>query len=201
LTEYSWKHYYSAEEDERSPFWGREYSEFEFTSSIYGYCIHPQWDDIGSPTLFIKILCVDYDEQFAIIELLGEWNDCINNDIMFLKRDIIDKLIENGISRFILIGENIFNFHYSDESYYEEWHGDISLSGLTKSTDSVFRRGGWIFLIGFRDHILVEFEKINIAQYFFGGKEFNKISWRTYTPLQLYQIVDKFVVRKLNQES
>ena len=123
---YNWKHHYSAEEDERSPFFGREYNEFEFTHSIYGYCIHPQWDDIASSTLFIKLLCVDYDEQFAIIEMLGEWNDCINNDIMFLKRDVIDKLIENGISKFILIGENILNFHYSDESYYEEWNEDIA---------------------------------------------------------------------------
>ncbi len=90
---YSWRNLYSAEEDERSPFFGREYSEFEFTNSIYGYCIHPQWDEIGSPTLFIKILFVDYDEKFAVIEMLGEWNDCLHNDIMFLKRDAIDKLM------------------------------------------------------------------------------------------------------------
>ena len=182
---YGWKHHYSAEEDERSAFYEREYNEFEFTNSIYGYCIHPQWDEIGSPTLFIKLLYVDYDEPFAIIEMLGEWNDCINNDIMFLKRDIIDKLIENGVSRFILIGENILNFHYSDESYYEEWHEDISPSG------------GWIALIGFRDHVLAEFEKINIAQYFFGGEELNSLNWRTYAPLQLCQLVNSFAPKQL----
>lgn len=184
---YNWRHHYIAEEDELSPFFGREYSEFEFTNSIYGYCIHPQWDDIDSPTLFIKLLCVDYDEQFAIIEMLGEWNDCINNDIMFLKRDVIDKLIENGISKFILIGENILNFHYSDESYYEEWKEDI------------FSSAGWIALLGFRDHVLSEFEKINLLQYFIYGEEINELSWRTYTPLQLYQVVDKFVEKQLGE--
>jgi hypothetical protein len=184
---YNWRHHYIAEEDERSPFFGREYNEFEFTNSIYGYCIHPQWDDIDSPTLFVKLLCVDYDEQFAIIEMLGEWNDCINNDIMFLKRDVIDKLIENGVSKFILIGENILNFHYSDESYYEEWKEDIAASG------------GWIALIGFRDHVLSELEKINLLQYFIFGEELDALFWRTYTPLQLYQVVDKYVQKQLSQ--
>lgn len=184
---YNWKHQYSAEEDERSPFYEREYSEFEFTNSIYGFCIHPQWDEIGSQTLFIKLLYADYEEQFAVIEMMGEWNDCLYNDIMFFKRDIIDKLIDEGINRFILIGENILNFHYSDESYYEEWFEDINSSG------------GWIALIGFRDHVLEEFEKIDILKYFISSEELNFLNWRTYTPAQLYQVVEKFVTRQLGE--
>ena len=115
---FSWQHLYSASDDNLSPFYGREYSEFEYSTTIYNHYIHPQWDDIGSPTLFIKILFADYNEGFAIIELFGEWNDCINNDIMFLKRDIADQLILHGINKFILIGENILNFHSSDDCYY-----------------------------------------------------------------------------------
>src|ERR1051326_1111421 len=183
---YNWRNLYSAEEDEHSPFFGREYSEFEFTNSIYGYCIHPQWDEIGSPTLFIKLLFVDYDEKFAVIEMLGEWNDCLHNDIMFFKRDIVDKLGESGINKFILIGENILNFHYSDESYYEEWSDDNS-------------EGGWIALLGFRSHVLDEFQKINILQYFHSEEELNDISWRTFNPLQLYQVVERVFVRQLDQ--
>ncbi len=182
---YNWKHIYTAEEDERSPFYERVYSEFEFTNSIYGFCIHPQWDEIGSQTMFIKLLCVDYDEQFAIIELLGEWNDCLYNDIMFLKRDIIDLLINEGVNKFILIGENILNFHYSDDSYYEEWLEDI------------YSSGGWISLIGFRDHVLEEFEKIDILKYFISSDELTSIPWRTVSPVQLYQIVDALVFKKL----
>ncbi|MBK7182072.1 MAG: hypothetical protein IPH89_03595 [Bacteroidetes bacterium] len=40
---YNWRHHYIASEDERSPFYEREYSEFEYTNAIYNYLIHPQW--------------------------------------------------------------------------------------------------------------------------------------------------------------
>ena len=92
-----------ASDDERSPFYDRQYSETHFTERIYNHFIHPQWDNFDSPTLFLKILSVDYDEGYAIIEFIGEWNDCLHNDIMILKRDIIDELALNGIFKFILI--------------------------------------------------------------------------------------------------
>ena len=98
---YNWQHLYQANQDPNSPFYGREYSEFEYSNTIYNYYIHPQWDDIGSDTLYIKILFVDYDEKYAIIELIGEWNDAINNDIMLLKRDYIDELNLQGINKYI----------------------------------------------------------------------------------------------------
>ena len=75
---FNWRGYYVASEDPLSPFFEREYSEFEFTNSIYDFYIHPQWDSIGSPTLFIKILHVDYDAAYAIIELIGERIDLAN---------------------------------------------------------------------------------------------------------------------------
>ena len=100
---YNWRGLYIASEDERSPFYGRIYSEFEYTDAIYNYCIHPQWDNINSPGLFIKILYVDYEDSYAIIELFGEWNDTIDNDIMTLKRDIIELLMVEGVYQFIFI--------------------------------------------------------------------------------------------------
>ena len=48
---YNWRHLYTAEEDPQSPFYGRIYSEFEFTHTVYNYYIHPQWDEFGSRTL------------------------------------------------------------------------------------------------------------------------------------------------------
>ena len=81
----NWRYLYTSEDDERSPFYRREYSEFEFTQTVYNYYIHPQWDEFGSATLYIKILMADYTEGYAIIEMLGEWNDAINNDIMTFK--------------------------------------------------------------------------------------------------------------------
>ena len=87
---YAWRNQYCAEEDPRSPFFGREYSEFEFSDRIYDHYIHPQWDSIDSTTLFMKLLFTEYDEGYCIIELIGEWNDTLYNDIMTFKRNIID---------------------------------------------------------------------------------------------------------------
>ena len=112
---YNWRHLYTAEEDSSSPFYKRTYSEFEYSEKVYDHFIHPQWDNIGSATLFIKLIYCNYDQKFAIIEMIGEWNDCLYNDIMTFKREIIDHLINEGISNFVLIGENVLNFHYSDD--------------------------------------------------------------------------------------
>ena len=122
---YKWRDDYNSAEDDLSPFYGKEYSEFEFSETIYNFYIHPQWDFFGSPTLYLKIIFADYDKNFAIIEFIGEWNDCITNDIMFLKREIMELLVAQGINKFILLGENILNFHCSDDCYYEEWFQEI----------------------------------------------------------------------------
>ena len=43
-------------------------------------------------TLFAKILFTDYDERFTVIEFIGEWNDTLFNDVMNLKRNVIETL-------------------------------------------------------------------------------------------------------------
>ncbi len=180
---YNWRELYISSEDVRSPFYEREYSEFEYTHTIYNYYIHPQWDYMGSPTLFIKIIYADYEAGFAITELIGEWNDAINNDIMILKRDIMDELIRHGINKFILIGENVLNFHASDDSYYEEWFDDIE--------------EGWIVGVNFREHVLKEMSAANIDYYITFGGEFNDMDWRTHSPLQLLERIEKIMGRRL----
>ena len=180
---FNWRHIYVASEDERSPFFEREYSEFEYTNAIYNYLIHPQWDDIDSPTLYIKILAVDYELGFAIIELIGEWNDCINNDIMTLKRDIIERIMEYGVNKFILIGENILNFHASDDCYYEEWFEEVE--------------DGWIAFLNFRQHVLDEFQSANIDYYIISGGQLNDVAWRTSTPYQLFEKIQHHVIKRI----
>jgi len=180
---YNWRGYYIASEDPSSPFYGREYSEFEFNNSIYNFYIHPQWDSIGSPTLFIKILFTDYDSGFVIIELLGEWNDAIENDIMILKRDIIEPIMEQGITKFILIGENVLNFHYSDDCYYEEWFDEVG--------------DGWIAMVNFHEHVINEFERANIDHYFLMGGELEEIEWRTYLPQHFFDKVESLVNKRI----
>ena len=170
---YAWRNHYVASEDSRSPFFERIYNEMSYHMKIYDHYIHPQWDNIGSSTLFIKILWVDYEEESAIIELLGEWNDCLHNDIMRLKRDIVDCLQNEGICKFILIGENVLNFHYSDDSYYEEWFEEV--------TD----RDGWIALLNFNQHVIDDMSTIDLDSYFVMGGELSEFGWRTYAPDQL----------------
>lgn len=181
---YNWRHLYTAENDERSPFFEREYSEFEYTHAIYNYLIHPQWDDIESETLYIKIIFVSYEAGFCIIELIGEWNDAISNDIMLLKRDVIDVLLAEGINKFLLIGENILNFHNSDDSYYEEWYEEVA-------------DGGWIAFMNFREHVMHEFEKANIDYYVVLGGKLNEVRWRTYHPMELFEKINSLVMKRL----
>ncbi|MDF1694250.1 MAG: hypothetical protein P1U56_00365 [Saprospiraceae bacterium] len=167
---YKWREYYIASEDSDSPFHGKAYDEFTFTNKIYNYFIHPQWDDFGSQTLYMKILFVDYAEGFAMIEMIGEWNDCINNDIMFLKREIVDHLLRKGIDKFIIFCDNILNFHGDDDSYYEEWYEDIN------------ETGGWISFINLQDHVLQEMENFRLQYYINLGPNLSNIHWRYKTP-------------------
>ncbi|TAE12769.1 MAG: hypothetical protein EAZ47_01130 [Bacteroidetes bacterium] len=178
---YNWRHLYTAEQDAQSPFFGREYSEFEFSQKVYNYYIHPQWDDFGSNTLYLKILFTDYERNYTIIELLGEWNDAIENDIMTLKREIVDKLFALGITRYLLIGENVLNFHSGDRDYYEEWFEEV--------TDE----NGWIVLINFPEQCKQDFEKRKLHRYI----ELTQMpQWRTYKPEIMYQqFADMFAKR------
>lgn len=167
-----------------SPFFGREYSEFEFKDAIYNYLIHPQWDNMGSSTLYLKILYANYDVGFCIIELFGEWNDCLYNDIMYLKRNVAEILCENGISKFILIGENVLNFHSSDTDYYEEWLDDVG--------------DGWITVLNLRDHVMDEFLQYRIDHYLSMAGPLNDVHWRSLTPVQLFHKVDRIMSRSLH---
>ena len=182
---YNWRGLYIASEDIQSPFYEREYSEFEFTDSIYNFLIHPQWDNIGSPTLFIKILFADYDEGFCIMELFGEWNDVVENDIMIFKRDIIEILMQCGINKFILIGENILNFHAEGDDYYEEWF------------DEVEDENGWIAMLNLRPHVLEEMKSESIDSFFVLGGDLEDFSWRTMTPQQLFNRINSYVLKRL----
>jgi hypothetical protein len=180
---YGWRDLYTSAEDECSPFYGREYSEFEFTNTIYNYFIHPQWDDFGSNTLYLKVVYADYDTGYAVIEFIGEWNDCLDNDIMRIKRDVVDEMLSAGIDKFILIGENVLNFHASDDCYYQEWFDDVE--------------DGWIVAVNFREHVLQEFSRNNIDYYITFGGVLNNLPWRTFTPKQLYNTVEGVMSKRL----
>jgi hypothetical protein len=181
---YNWRELYIASEDEFSPFHGVVYSEFEYSNTVYNYYIHPQWDQFGSSTLYLKVIYADYEREFAVIEFIGEWNDALYNDIMFLKRDVVEPMMANGINKFILIGENVLNFHGSDDCYYEEWFQDVE--------------DGWIAAINFREHVLYEMCKFNLDFYLVTGGELDELNWRLFNPLELFNRVDQVIRRRLN---
>ncbi len=178
---FKWRNNYIASEDTKSPFFDRVNSEFSYTNKIYNYFIHPQWDEFGSPTLYAKILFVDYEEHFAIIEFIGEWNDAISNDIMFLKRKIGEALLEEGVSKFILICENVLNFHASDDCYYEEW------------AEECREEEGWICMINTLEHVSDEMKMINLQHYINFGENYNNVNWRPHTPQNFFKAIEALV--------
>ncbi len=180
---YNWLHLYNAEEDELSPFYGLEHSEFEFSNTVYNYYIHPQWDEFGSRTLYLKVLFVDYELNFAIIEMIGEWNDAVENDIMVLKRAVIEPMEAKEITKFILIAENVLNFHSSDTEYYEEW------------TTEIGEEGGWVAIINMPEHTKHDFKGTHIDRYVYFLETPN---WRTFQPVDFYNLVDNKIFRAIS---
>lgn len=180
---FNWRHIYTSEEDQQSPFYGRTYSEFEYSQTVYNYYIHPQWDDFGSRTLYLKIIYTDYELGFAIIEMIGEWNDAIENDIMTLKRDLIDLMLEQKIQKYILITENVLNFHSSDKEYYQEWFEEV--------TDE----NGWIVSLNMPEATQQDFRKKKLNYYI----ELMEIdNWRTYKPHHLFKKIDDILMKRLD---
>jgi len=175
---FGWREKYRAEDDELSPFYGREYSEFGYTNRVYNYLLHPQWDEFGAETLYLKQLFTDYDEGYVIIEMIGEWNDAVHNDVMHLKREFIDQLIGHGIYRFIIILEGVLNYHGDDTDYYEEWNDEIT------------EEDGWIALLNCHDHVMDELRDTRLDNYLSFGEQFNGLSWRPQKPERIYEAIE-----------
>ena len=182
---YNWLKYYDSSFDQRSPFYGKEYNYDLFKDTIYGYYIHPAWDSFGSETLYLKVLYVNYNLGFVIIEFIGEWNDTLNNDIMLLKRNFLEVLMKEGIFKFVLIGENLLNFHGSDDSYYEEWFDDVE------------DENGWIAAINLPDFIMSEQTKFHLDHYVNMGGTPQIDHWRTLHPQKLFELVSGLIQRRL----
>ncbi len=180
---YNWRHIYVSEDDERSPFHGRTYSEFEFSQTVYNFYIHPQWDDFGSKTLYLKVLIADYEEKYAVIEMIGEWNDAIENDIMELKREVLEKFMQEGIFKFILIGENVLNFHSDIRDYYEELY------------EEVIDENGWVVCLNMPEQTQYDFKHARLNKYV----ELMELdNWRIYKPFHLFKKIDNELMARLD---
>lgn len=184
---FRWRDLYVASEDERSPFFGRKYSEFYFSNKLYNFYLHPQWDEFGSSTLYAKILFADYDQGYALIELIGEWNDTLHNDIMFLKREIGDALLREGISKFVFFCDNVLNYHGADDDYYAEW------------AEEVHEENGWIALLNTRLHVEEEMHDARLHHYLNFGTEYNELIWRSQKPQIVFSLIEAMVSGKIRR--
>ena len=180
---YNWEKYYSSKDDAVSPFFRRDYNLYQYENDIYGYYIHPLWDSFGSETLYLKVLFADYPRGYVVLEMFGEWNDALHNDIMHLKRNVLDYMLARGLNKFILVGENILNYHGHEDDYYAEWFEDVE--------------DGWIAAINFRDFVQREWEKYNLDHYINFGGTLDVPHWRTLRPQMLCELVERLIVRRL----
>ena len=102
---------------------------------------------------------------------------------MILKRDFIEAMMYEGINKFILIGENVLNFHYSDDEYYAEWFDEIE--------------DGWIIGLNFMGHVIREMQQAQLDYYINLGGRFQDINWRTFSPAGLFDHVEDLVTKRL----
>jgi len=180
---YGWLHMYDPEKDKHSPFYGVEHNIFEFDRSVYNMPAHPLWEDIDSENLLLKILFADYAEGYAIIELMGEWNDLQFNDFKLMCRNCLELLFDYGINKFILICENVFHVYLESDEYYAAFQEDIG--------------DGWIFLLRGRAEVLAEFEHYGISAYVAWSLQLDALNWRKMKPEDLYAAVQAYYQRLL----
>lgn len=177
---YNWEDYYKSSEDELSPFYGVEPgADYEEAPNlVYNYYLHPSWDNFGSRTLYLKVLFVDYEKHYAIIEFIGEWNDAVENDIMQLKREVIDMMLADGINKFILLCGHVMNFHAGDNDYYEEWQEELE------------DQEGYIALVNMPAHCLDEMKQNRLTKYFW---VIQYEPWRTHQPKHFYHYINDYI--------
>ena len=102
---------------------------------------------------------------------------------MRVKRDIVDEMVPLGIDKFILIGENILNFHADITDYYEEWLEEVP--------------NGWMTFLNLRSHVVDELNSYGLDQFFVLGGELDQWNWRTKKPEQLYNKLTEVVGLRL----
>jgi hypothetical protein len=180
---YGWLGFYSHEMDENSPFHTVEHNLFEYDRFVYTFAAHPLWDQIESESLLVKILYANYDEGYAIVELLGEWNDLHLNDFKLLCENCLTYLTDAGIRKIILIAENVFNIYLGDDDYYEAFSEELE--------------DGWMALLRARPHVQTEMRQYGIDKYFYWNPAFDDLTWRKLKPWQLFKLVEESMQRLL----
>jgi hypothetical protein len=101
---------------------------------------------------------------------------------MIFRREVIDPLFDMGICKFILVAENVLNFHSSDKEYYEEWYENV--------TDE----NGWIVCLNMPESSQYDFKKLKLNYLI----EFrNMPDWRRYQPDGVFTIIDTELKKRI----
>jgi hypothetical protein len=124
----------------------------------------------------------DYEERYTIIELIGEWNDALENDVMHLKRAVLERFVDQSVHKFILVAENVLNFHSDGTDYYEELAQELQ------------ELGGWAVCLNMPTQSEIEFKKVG-NQHFI--ELFNIPEWRSYRPFHLLRKVEALLGSRL----
>ena len=180
----AWSLQYKATDDPQSPFYNEQGApENGAYHRMYDFVIHPEWDNIGCETLYVKQLYAAYDEGYVILELIGEWNDALHNDIMELKRRVIDPMLLEGIDKYLLIADNLLNFHGGESDYYAEWAEEVE--------------SGWIVFLNARDQVVQDLDAARLRPYVWVGERYRLGAWRAQDPLALCQGIDVLLQKNL----
>ena len=88
-----------------------------------------------------------------------------------------------GIYKFILIGENVLNFHSDGREYYEELHEELS------------DENGWIVCLNMPEQTQYDFRHAHLDKYI----EFMELeNWRVYKPFHLFKKIDGELMARLD---
>ena len=88
---------------------------------------------------------------------------------------------DQGIHKFILVCENVLNFHGSDDCYYEEWGQECR------------EEQGWICLLNTLEHVEEEMKQMQLQYHVNFGEYYNNVNWRPHQPQNLYSAIQALV--------
>ena len=125
---------------------------------------------------------MDKSVVFIFTVLLNSTDCTLTIPSLFLGPESIDILYAKGITKFIIIAENVLNFHSSDDSYYEEWR------------EQLLDDGGWVVIIDMPQQSQYDFKKARLTNYV-SLMDFPQ--WRTLKPDVIFQQVDNWIMKLL----
>ena len=101
---------------------------------------------------------------------------------MELKREVLEKFMDEGIFKFILVGENVLNFHSDGKDYYEELYDEVS------------DESGWVVCLNMPEQTQYDFKKAHLNRFV----ELMELdNWRTYKPFHLFRKIDSAISNRL----